>query len=331
MRLFFLGLSHHAEKLKPVFDLYDNSVWLMTDNSVNIDPTIPPENDRFFDIRQINIEEPPSLPKFIPRFAPFWFFQAHKELCVFNLRLDRLLSGGKVESCFILHENNFWGKQIAKTCFYRGVPCYSFQEGILRHMDQDILNKQNTAAQYSTKMFVWTEEDKKSYIDAGVDPNKIFVTGLPHITKRKAEIDRNSIGIFMPTPEVYNGNFQDDIKKFEEWAKNNPQKRVRISLHPFMKSAKLNTNWLIPEPSNALYEKSDVALVQHTTCRAEAAAYGMPVIEWNFGSAPFFQDPSEEWVEICSHTDQLSGLIEEASRPSGNFLGDLDEIKRQTS
>lgn len=347
MILFFSGLGHHAKKLKPIFNLFDDSKWLFGDNSVNIDPPskFVPNDDDFIDIRGIPYDEKrvgdveqAIITNMIHGgfdFPPFWLSQGANELAIFAERFRWLLknAGNEIKAICILHEVNFWTKVLAYEANLANIPVVSFQEGILRLADQNIFSKTFLSAQYSTLVFCWSENEKQKFIASSIDERKLFVSGVPHISKsfiRKEKDSIKNILIALPSVEVYEGNLAHDLAHIDTWAGTNKGKfNVYVTMHPFyQKQASITlSHCVIPSDTTALLESGviDLCLSQNSSVIAEAEAMGIKVATLNL-SKSFIFEPMVGAQQVCSMGD-IAHL--DFSKKKEFYTGDLSFIKEK--
>jgi len=171
---------------------------LTADNCLNIDPSteylIPSEVEfihnldylkdissvtentrlslkRLFD-GEVGTDVSTRLSSYVDPYMLAYSFREAEE-CLKSFRL--ILSEEAPDVVVVLHENSFWTKTLAYLCAEKDILCIAFQEGLLRHRDQETHRKQTTSAEYVRYLLVWSEESKRAYIDAGIDKEKLSV------------------------------------------------------------------------------------------------------------------------------------------------------------
>ena len=190
----FVGREHHFRKLFNVgLELTNrghNVVPVIANNAINIDP--PQMNLGGHHIHVYNYLSKQNVifinsisknyKKVVAHTPLFWKYYSIRELLlVYSAFRNFFSSEDKPSAMLILHENNFWAKTISFLCKRYEIPCFSFQEGLLRDKDQERFNKQSFSAEYSTKMFVWGKSSLDKYIKAGIPEDKMIVSGAAHL------------------------------------------------------------------------------------------------------------------------------------------------------
>jgi hypothetical protein len=330
--LVFAGREHHCEKMHNVYvalvALHGGANWVVANNSINIDPSTAFINDyagdrEYFhlynfadeklvdriksDIQRLN--EKILIPDNFKNVPPFWLAQAIRESVEVDHLYNRFLDttdpwGGLM----ILHANNFWTSILAHHSKRRGLPVYSFQEGLLRATDQKIMQKQKKATENVDHVFVWTEDDKRIYEEAGAECN-IIVSGPSHLDYVIRQVETKEyeqkrfffgqqkeqkplITYALPSLQQYQGNLLEDLHRLATWCYIN-QHFVYIRAHPFDKErlAQVLKDELeryspyifhdaeINLPMNRLLTISDAILSQHSTVGIEAVISQVPFFE----------------------------------------------------
>ena len=252
----FAGREHHYLKLRPLYDalkaLDHFAGFIITNNSINIDPPEQFLANSGVDYLHLHdlISSPMELLEskhkigelagqdpFLWHVPPFWKYSSLMEMFETRCAVETMLRDPELRpDVFIgLHENNFWVKNIAHACSLNDVPHYVFQEGYLRDQDQETLNKQLIACEYSDKIFVWGKSSKEKYIEAGVPESKIVVSGPMHL-QRWGRKERNLDGPFtvaycVPLMRHYKGDFAKDWEKLSRFFRANNINGV-LRFHP---------------------------------------------------------------------------------------------------
>lgn len=302
----FVGRKHHAQKLMNIgrfLAFRGHTVFPITaNNAINIDP---PQEDIggyvhvYHYLTDADVKEIDDyvVKKEIQSNVPqFWKeYSLREQLLSFYAFRNYLQSDDKPDAVLILHENNFWTKPLSFLCERLGIPCFAFQEGLLRRKDQDDMMKQSFACEYSAKLFVWGEDSKRQYIEAGIPEQKIIVSGAAHLVsnKQRVENDRKRIVYFLPLMQHYVGNPQRDIELLASYCRENDFDFV-VRPHPFDNSIELPFIMDKREDVVDVILEADVALVQHSTTALECLALGTPVIEAAFGKKDFIEPLHKE-------------------------------------
>ena len=227
-----------------------------------------------------------------------------------------LESDDKPDAVLILHENNFWTKPLSFLCKQKNIPCFAFQEGLLRQLDQKTMRKQSFACEYSTKLFVWGESSKRQYIDAGVPSEKIIVAGASHLFtgEQRQKSEKKKVVYFLPLLQHYKGNPQTDIEAISAYCHSAGLNLV-IRLHPFEQNIDVPFAFDNRENVAELIMETDVALVQHSTTALECLALGTPIVEVNFSGQPMIEplhkeNPDIPFIGSYAELAKIAGAIE---------------------
>ena len=230
----------------------------------------------------------------------FWKEYSLREQMLSYIAFSRWLeSDDKPDAVLILHENNFWTKPLSFLCQQKGIPCFAFQEGLLRLRDQETMRKQSFACEYSTKLFVWGESSKRQYIDAGVDGERIVIAGASHLftSKQRSTNEKGKVVYFLPLLQHYKGNPQNDIEAISAYCRSAGLNFV-VRLHPFEQDIDIPFAFDNRENVAELIIEADVALVQHSTTALECLALGTPIVEVNFSGQPMIEPLHKENQDI---------------------------------
>lgn len=329
----FVGRKHHAQKLMNIgryLAVRGNNVYPVTaNNAINIDP---PQMDiggyihvyHYLSDGDVHMVNDHVRNKELETNVPtFWKEYSLREQMLSFVAFDRWLdSNDKPDAVLILHENNFWTKPLSFLCEQKGIPCFAFQEGLLRDRDQATMKKQSFACEYATRLFVWGEKSKRKYIEAGVPESKIVVSGASHLftTSKRVENDRKKVVYFLPLLQHYKGNVQKDIEAISSYCRSAELDFV-VRTHPF--ENELDMPFVCDRRDNVvdLILETDVALVQHSTTALECLALGTPVIEVNFSNNESIEPLNKENDSIPSITDYVQLNIIEVV-----LLGNLPDL-----
>ena len=361
----FAGRIHHWQKLSPLVEGLRqqgaNIAYLCTDNATNNDPTTAylfPAHEQF--IHALNYLRQPSVQMVtemtrsilshidqqvatpetdICNFVePFWISYSIREACESMVSFANMLDTEKPSCVLILHENNFWTKSLAYLCKMKDIPCVCFQEGMLRLRDQKTLGKQSMASEYSRKLLVWSESAKQHYLESGINPDKVEVTGILHLDrwfrflKNKEQFEQarqahkltlgftNGKLVTFALPQInrYEGNPMHAIGKLSDWAADHFV-QVAFRFHPFENEdivEKLKGN-LASHPTakvitggetNELLASSDLAISQHSTIAVEAMALGVPLVEMDLDNVGVLESLSDKGVAFAIRSGQLNKI-----------------------
>jgi len=272
--LIFAGRHHHAQKLFGTYLALDaangvESKWLISNNSINIDPATEfifsygrdkssvyhlynDTSQKVVSRIKDSYEKLKSMlftPDVINNIPPFWFLQGLREAAEVNYLSQDLFKRYKPNGLLVLHTNNFWGRILAYNAKNQNIPVFAFQEGMIRDLDQDTMKKQTSASDYVDVLFVWTEEDKKKYEAAGAKC-EIIVSGPSHLDyslraitqahvmkreyREEANINHDSkiVGLALPLASHYKGNLDKDTYDICSWAYIHGY-TILLRAHPF--------------------------------------------------------------------------------------------------
>jgi hypothetical protein len=304
--LIFAGRKHHYLKLKPLKEHLEKDGhevdWIITNNAINIDSTFQymrKEGEEFVHAykTQGKLAEIINLYRntlagvdrdIFSHIPPFWVAYSIKEASEMIVYFRQLVNG--VDGVFILHANNFFTKVLAYVANrdFR-IPVYAFQEGALRHRDQETLKKQSTAADYCDALFVWSAESKNHYVKAGINPNKIVVTGALHLAGRKLDLSlkkvyripesRRVVSYLLPFSPEYKGDISEDLTVLNEFCRSIGAYFI-VRKHPMDSIDLSGFNEDTRDEPFDMFSISDIVLGQHSTALAEAAALGCRVAEY---------------------------------------------------
>jgi len=374
MRIYsFAGRQQHYTRLLPIFKSLqeqEHEVRLLAvDNVYNLDPAteylIPDgapfihlldylqDGARVSSVTQVMLESIYSKPRELFDYVPQnMVVYSVRELAEVVVGFETLLAKEPPDVMMVLHENNFWTKVIAYLCLSNGVPCVGFQEGLLRHRDQETYNKQASAAEYVQRLFVWSDDDKQAYLKAGIPEWKLKVVGIPHMDEwwklKKDEEEwknfrayaRSSLGYNLHRPLVtfalpilnrYEGNPTKAIQDIVDYCSETGV-QICITLHPFENQQTQMTleNQLKGRafvwknrPAPLVIAASDLILCQHSTIALESLALDIPVLEVDLENYGILQSLSDEGVAIHIGPDELNKIGEALS----GKVADQEKIK----
>ncbi len=314
----FIGREHHGQKLMNIGAALahkGHDVFPITaNNAINIDP--PQMNiggyvHLYHYLTDVMVARASVLTKELhisSDVSMFWnIYSLREQLLVFFAFKSYLQSEDAPDTVLILHENNFWTKPIAYLCKQRGIPCFAFQEGLLRKKDQDDMKKQSLACEYSTKLFVWGNDSREQYIKAGVPVEKIIVSGASHLAlagDRKSN-KRKLVTYFLPLLQHYYGSPEKDITAVSDYCRTNGFDFV-VRPHPFENHLDLPFVTNKDKDVIPLILKTDIALCQHSTTALECLALKTPIIEMGLGNKNFLEPLAKEQPVIPS----ISTIVE---------------------
>lgn len=306
MKIFaFAGLQHHYLKLKDLAESLrerDHDVlWLVANNAINIDLAADymiRNNETFVHLYDYLT---PDRQRYhyglVDGVSPFWSAYSLREASDVYSAIGNLIDRESPDAMMVLHENNFWGRLIALSCKQYSIPCYSFQEGMLRQSDQGSWNKQGLAADSSTVLFCWSSDDERQYLDAGVPQDRLFVSGPCHLDKYHGiqSAPNRVVTLAMPLISHWKGNLVDDVRRLSEFCGQSGL-HLYVRFHPreveyghqLLNGIAYNKyDEYDPLP---LISQSGVVLVQHSTVALEAIGLGISVIEYT----PSASEPIEQ-------------------------------------
>ena len=367
----FAGRVHHVERLSSVVNLLiqkKHDVHFVTsDNYVNIDPNtshliqagIPfihildylPTGNGAQSMTADALRRIDHIADFVD---PFYLAGSVREASESLLAFASLLTKESPDLVLGLHENNFWYRMLAYLCSRCNIPSVSFQEGTLRLRDEKTQGKQSIAADYSTKLMCWSDMSRMTYINAGVNPDKLVVTGISHLDPYMQPYNKQQLvynlgfdpnkslsSFLLPQTHRYDGNWKSAISEMVGWA-NNSGNQLALRFHPF-EDESVSEN-IRPVGKNVrivsvntldLIRASSMVISQHSTVAAETIALGVPLVELDLDNFGVLESLAEQGVatliragEISKLTDVLTGKIvvdaDKLKAWSQNNLGPLD-------
>jgi UDP-N-acetylglucosamine 2-epimerase len=365
---YFCGREHHIQRLQSVVNELESrgveTFPIVSDNSLNIDAASAQLTKLGLPFKHMldyyAPESTPIVSKMVqqalgqmgtPDFdddllafiEPYWITYSLREAGENLLGFSKLLDMEKPDGILILHENNYYGKLIAYLCRERGIPCVAFQEGLLRQRDQETQNKQSSAADYVSTLFVWSEVSKQAYLKAGVPEDKIVVTGIPHLDPYLKLIQAGQVhklnvrGAFgfnpnlglvtlaLPQLSRFDGDINQTLTQLSDWcAKNIVQLAIR--LHPFESpDTALSLQNSIKNPLVKVIRQgdlpelilaSDVVVSQHSTAAVETLALGVPLAEIDLSNVGTLEPLSDYGVAAYIRSGELDKLL----KPLNNII-----------
>lgn len=348
----FAGREHHALKLKSIYDGlqergHDPS-YLIAQNSLNIDPASEfiwkyGEFSHAYEYldgaaieRANNISRPlqeyTTNSELNKQISPFWISHSIREAAIsleaFRCYLDREAPN----AVMILHLANFWGSILAYAAREREIPVFAYQEGLLRHSDQDTMNKQSFASDGVDIMFTWSTLDKDTYLRAGAPEGVVCPVGPFHLddwiavarTPQKRQeftrqfrinynLMRRGVVSFMPP---MTSRYEGDIEKAVDFLGNhcgNNGLNLVIKFHPFDynvaeqvgRSTKDIGHVLVyrefdPAP---LMVSSDIVIGQHSTTGIESMFLGTLYVQMDLDLIGIEQPVGEGLPSITKKMD----------------------------
>lgn len=182
------------------------------------------------------------------------------------------------------------------------------------------------AAQYSDKLFVWSEWDKQLYIKYGVDESKIVVGGAFHLDRyynRDQPPDRSDdkfATLALTLSSLWLGEMENDIKWFCQLCKNMSITPI-VSCHPF--DLQMGISQLVEQHGGVFWQSdtldavmlSDFVLTQFSTIAVESALLNKPVFYLNRSEHDEFEQ--QLFMEIIDKTTDQSKLVEYLKEVSG--------------
>lgn len=367
--LIFSGREHHTQRLDGIYQALEaagaNVSWIVAENSINLDvPAIhliktgrkfihmmdyfPPGHSGNVVksasevLNSISGEWSSDVRSFV---GPFWLAHSVHEACEYLLCFDAMLVKEKPDLVMALHGANFWSAGLYYLCSKRGIPTMGFQEGNLRHRDQETQNKQTLAAECISHLCVWSEASKQAYIQAGVPESKLYVTGIPHLDpwlKERPAKQGKVVAFCPPLTSRYEGDLGKAVGQLAEWAQ---KSRVNLVLrfHPFDNVAENVRQQLVSNPfvqvftgeTLELLSVADVVISQHSTVAVEALALGVPLVELDIDGVGVLESLVQQGVAIPvgdGELDKLNKILDGTLRlDSANLqkwrshnLGELD-------
>lgn len=358
--VFFFGREHHILKLKSVYDaLKDGGVDVLgiySTNSINIDPTseyiwrYDVEHRHLHDYldgdiaREIEeVSEHPQRYSLFPdlnqHIAPFWISHSVREASETLALGKRMFERESPDAFVALHANNCWTRPLLYLAQERGIKTYAFQEGLLRHRDQETMNKQFTSAEFVDTLFTWSQSDMAAYVGSGVKESIVKPVGPTHLDgyigirsdNRKLQETKQQFASWsgmrfnpaLPTvtfapPLIsrYQGNFERAITELSSYCKKNGIQLV-VRLHPFDYKA---TGQVKKMAGGALfYEKADIiplvvvsnlVISQHSTTGVEALYLGTLFAELDLDNVGILQSMDEAIHIGNGELNKIAGVLD---------------------
>ena len=355
MKIFiYAGRIHHYLKLKPIYDVLTimghDAAFITANNAINIDPAteyLTHSGDVYlhmydyinFDNLQVTLTNSVLMERLqasgnVNWVSPFWSHYSIFELAEVSTAIDGLLEHEKPDAVIGLHENNFWVKVIAYECNRRSIPHYVFQEGLLRQQDQDTMHKQSSACEYSDRLFVWGNSAKSQYVEAGVDEDKVIVSGPVHLdswfhikdteefrqgmfNKLSLPMDRPVVLFAPPLLEQYKGDIKSDTEQLVSYCKTQNLSLI-VKFHPFepvttIQNLKEQFGLSVYTDTDPLpvVSISNVVLVQHSSIGIEALALNVPIIEFNLSNEVITQSWAKDGIAPKISTSNGLSVIQQ--------------------
>lgn len=327
--LFYSGLKHHFLKMRVVADALiekGHTVdFLYSSNFLNIDDSWAYVK-RYPEYNWIHVSELATLAEkhqqkeiaesVLMANPPVSWSMASAYISGINEASELIYNTRKVvddyDALFILHANNFFARAVASVFVYKQKPVFAFQEGVLRERDQQTMRKQSSALTYCTHLFVWDEESRQAYLDAGIPDENLTVAGLLHLSHDVVPVE-NKITFFVPFMEEYDGDFDSDVAMLRRFASEN-NLDLDVRMHPMNGGDGFGA-------IEAL-KSSKMVFTQNSTISVEAYHLGVPCVEY----APSGMGDSD----VSSYSDLRLPKPRKRSKRSKSFLPKLVAIVEKT-
>lgn len=219
--LSFRGPAHHGQLLRPVEEALSKRGWQVVRYTA--------DTEGCFQVglnEELGVDGYVWLPDLVKDYsaqqmydlAAPWFQQLYEKPNALSLVapqiLDRivmavcrefqatraLIEREKPTACVVLHELNRWGMLLGYICQRKGIPIYSFQEGL--YYGDPWLYTGHT--RYSRSL-VWGEATKQKLLTAGCTNDKVLVVGHPDLGQRYALGERTKDEVWQHLPPEMKG------------------------------------------------------------------------------------------------------------------------------
>lgn len=311
--MIFSGREHHAQKLRSLYEAM-GATFVIAENAINIDPPYQSvKNDRhihLYDFYPPNEHVLDSGPGPYHLISPFWWHQSTRELGNVYMAAAAMLEAERPDIILALHENNFWAKPLIYLASQAGVKTAVFQEGLIRHSDQQTVRKQSMAAEYASILFVWGKESALAYKKAGVKA-EIVVSGPPHLDKcyhvKQRGYSKNFTSVVFAPSLTDRSNPVESAFAIKEYC-DKEGFRFFLKLHPFVKdeSQYKGIEILRLNDPSEVFLLADVIVCGHTTLGLEALGMGVPIVENDLGGLGVEQSWADAGVaERISTKEQM--------------------------
>lgn len=128
------------------------------------------------------------------------------EIKEFEEKLKIVFIKKKINALIVSHDVGFFEKISIRICKEIGIPSFIFLHGLPGRYNNIDENR-------SDYLVVWGEQIKKNYIKAGINPDKIFVSGHPYYKDFKMEELKFSLeSILVITKSMPGGQHSDEVR-----------------------------------------------------------------------------------------------------------------------
>lgn len=379
--LVFTGREHHAKKLADTMDYLSDGAFIIeyitSNNVLNADDYESPlaaqgrsyhhlldflSDDAVSDINQRNeklqafLRDDDCLRSFCEYMPEFYLRFSLRDAVECVVLFDRALESIKPDAVFVLHECNFWTKQLAYLARRRNIEVFSFQEGQYEAgVELPRFSMLANMSVYSTCLFLWGAKVVDTLNCVPMRAHKLKAVGIPHFDRhlqmsgeeiaqlrRALEIRHQlrhgtPIVVFaVPHTSSLKGSLENLLNDLTEFFSANPRISLLIRFHPFEPWFAQKLKVLCEQSSNIridqdtetldLIAATDLCLCQRSTIGLEYLVFGKPLIELNYqhsanDSASFY---NQGIANLIAEKSQLSRIDEVLANPG--VTPDLEKL-----
>jgi hypothetical protein len=253
-----------------------------------------------------------------------------QEISEFEERLILFFKKNKIKALFIPNDVSFFENLSIEVCKQINIPSFIFLHGLPGRYNQIDENRTNY-------LIVWGEKIKENYIKAGINPNKIFVSGHPYYKKLDvAALKFKFDNVLVLTKSIVGAHHSDGVIlgdrgnlilylfSLEKILKSLGIQSVRFRPHPAE-----NENWYLKFINNDFYkidkgnlkqslQNSTLIIGPTSTVFLESLYYGVNYTVYepslnnkdltNCELVPPF-DGSDSKVPVAKNEEQLSYIL----------------------
>lgn len=284
----------------------------------------------------------------------FYIFESHFSRIIGYIDLTkRIIDIEKPDLIVVMDERSWPGKTIVKTCLNKSIPSLVLQHGI--HGSEAF-----HGPTHATKLAVYGEHTKRTLIHAGVDPNKIVITGgqqwddligllktknfsKNNICKRLGLNKDKKIVLFAGLIDYNPTLGEKELKTVLKAVKKFPHLQLLIRAHPvesveryksICRELAIDDAVIIKKPHD--YDSilaCDIFITQYSTVALDAIIADKPVITINLSKSPDVYPyaksgaalgvyKEEEMVEALDKIINEPGLQEEMEIKRKKFISE---------
>lgn len=205
-------------------------------------------------------------------------------------------------------------------CKKNNIPSFNLQHGFYSPPKKEFfpiaVQNENAISKYH---LVWGENSKKSMEEYLKGKSEIIVAGNPKYSIQdngSKKINLRTITFFFSVTS-YEENNKKVVKILNEFAKKNPEIKIKLKIHPFDKienytSIVTEKNIVFEEkdiPISKLLKESDLIITHYTTIELEALLYGKAILRFKDDkSLPFWESNEDRFSNLKEFEDKLKKI-----------------------